>query len=344
MKAKAGADIVIASQFVPVALMYGAAGGMDTSAIRRELSLPETLAATVQLPLSVIASIAEKIAVGLGDPHYALTLAERVPRGIGGVGELAARTAPTVGAAMDRISRFARIIPPHQNLTWSRGAGELRWEYSVPLASPPFAGRHTNEYVVAAFYRLMRELVGAKLETKRVWFAHGPVSPRAYATHFGTREVAFDCESDGIAFDESVADLPVVTADAAMHDVLERYAASLLPAAAPTQDRLHDVEKAVAELLVDGVPSLATIAKRLGLSPRTLQRRLQDEKTTFGDLVDRIRSAAARQHLQGSRLSVSEIAYVLGYSDGRAFARAFERWTGTTPTGFRAHAGAHDPE
>lgn len=340
-------DPVIESQFVPLAFAYAAAKGADLDALRAALDLGagDAIPApgeTMPLALSRIARVADRIAEAVGDPHLGLTLAELVPRGVGGAGELAARSAPTVGAALERCARYARIITPHQELSFTRTEDEIQLAYRVPGGSPPFAGRHTNEYALAAFLRLVREVAGDRPKVRRIWLAHqDPAQLPRLEAYFDTKTVELAKDTVGIAFDAELADRPVPAADPALLRVLEEYARKLMPAEEPGDPGvLGAVRRAVAGLLVDGVPSLGDTAKKMAVGERTLQRQLKAEGTSFAELVEEIRRSLARQHLEGTSMSVGEIACVLGYSDGRAFARAFARWFGESPSEFRARGRA----
>ena len=85
-------------------------------------------------------------------------------------------------------------------------------------------------------------------------------------------------------------------------------------------------------LVPDGTCSLKNVSSLLSLGEKTLKRRLQARGTSFRQLVEQIRQAIARQHLQQSTLSLSELAYKLGYSEPSAFTRAFKRWFGVAPS------------
>jgi AraC-like DNA-binding protein len=91
------------------------------------------------------------------------------------------------------------------------------------------------------------------------------------------------------------------------------------------------VENAIAAALPHGDARADSIAKSLGLSQRTLARHLTDEGTTFSDLLNGIRRDLSARYLEDSTLSISEIAWLLGYHDIGAFSHAYKRWTGTTP-------------
>ena len=98
-----------------------------------------------------------------------------------------------------------------------------------------------------------------------------------------------------------------------------------------------ETRDAVRVALEDGQPQLAEVAKRLKTSPRTLQRRLGAEGTSFQDVVDSVREELARIYMADTkrRYTVGELAYLLGFSEISALSRAFKRWTGMTPTQWR---------
>jgi AraC-like DNA-binding protein len=109
----------------------------------------------------------------------------------------------------------------------------------------------------------------------------------------------------------------------------------------PHQDSLtRQVRGLLTEALKAGDPRLETLSQRLGLSARTLQRRLREEGTSHQDLLDEVRSELSRRYLLEPELAICEVAYLLGFSEPSAFHRAFRRWTGVTPKAFRMSRGS----
>ena len=105
-------------------------------------------------------------------------------------------------------------------------------------------------------------------------------------------------------------------------------------------DLVAQSQQEIMRALGDGEPDIETIADALAVSTRTLQRRLEERDLTFSKLVDQVREDQARNLVSSGGMSLSEIAFFLGYSDQSALTRAFKRWTGQTPKSFRmAHAG-----
>jgi AraC-like DNA-binding protein len=98
------------------------------------------------------------------------------------------------------------------------------------------------------------------------------------------------------------------------------------------------VENAIAELLPHGQAAQSAVAKQIGMSQRTLARRLAEEGCSFSELLSKVRRALADRYLMNPSLSISEIAWLLGYAEVSTFTRAFQRWTGASPSATRASA------
>jgi AraC-like DNA-binding protein len=94
------------------------------------------------------------------------------------------------------------------------------------------------------------------------------------------------------------------------------------------------VQRALLEALPDGAPSKPAIARSLGMSARNLQRHLAAEGTSFKEVLSQARIGLARQYVAERRLSVTEIAFILGFADTSTFSRAFKRWTGKSPRAY----------
>ena len=101
---------------------------------------------------------------------------------------------------------------------------------------------------------------------------------------------------------------------------------------------LDQVHQLIAEALQQGLPTLGQIARRMAVSERTLRRRLEEQGTTFRAVLDETRARISRSYVSDRRLPLSEVAFLLGFSEPSAFHRAFKRWTGSTPAAFRSRA------
>jgi AraC-like DNA-binding protein len=205
-------------------------------------------------------------------------------------------------------------------------------------------GRHLNEFFVALFVMQMRHLSRAKVVPELVWFAHAkPPDVSELAEFFMTSSLEFGAESNGIVISAEALSLPVHSADPTLLAILDGLAEKTLAAKPPVEKFSLQVRHAVRERMNGTVPELPALATIFHMSERTFQRRLGDESTNFQNLVDSVREELARLHMAEQKLSLGEIAYLLGYAEHSAFLRAFKRWTGVTPQRYRQDAVSPAP-
>lgn len=144
----------------------------------------------------------------------------------------------------------------------------------------------------------------------------------------------FDAPFDEIRLPDAILALPTPRADPMLAAFFERYLDAIV-ARLPADSFVGRSVAAIEPMLPDGVVQLEVVADCLRVSTRSLQRRLADAGTSFSDLVDRTRQTRALGLLDAG-VAIGEIAWMLGYSEPSAFHRAFFRWTGSTPSGWRA--------
>ncbi|WP_162453676.1 helix-turn-helix domain-containing protein [Phytoactinopolyspora mesophila] len=200
-----------------------------------------------------------------------------------------------------------------------------------------------DQFVMRSLLRLVNAGQSAPLVPVRLTFAHPTSVPRReLADVFGTSRIEVDAGANTMTLLAADALAPLPNADARLHQILRRHTAMHLEATRglPSwEDKLH---LAIETALSQGTPSLDAVAHRLTVSPRTLQRQLQQRETSWRRELDRARHTLAVRLLHDGRLSVQSIAARLEYADARAFRRAFQRWTGQTPDEFRRAKAAAD--
>lgn len=191
-----------------------------------------------------------------------------------------------------------------------------------------------EEFVLALILRRVREATGQDLTPVRVAFTHRVTRRRRdLVDEFGTGHIDFGAPYSEITFVNAAA-IPT-GGDPALGDALCRYAGLLLTTSrrAPDwRDRLHI---AISDALACGEAGLDSVAQRLAMSPRTLQRRLAETDSTWSAEIDKVRHQQARSLLRDTSLPVQAIAARIGYTDARTLRRAFRRWSGQTPDDFR---------
>jgi AraC-like DNA-binding protein len=199
------------------------------------------------------------------------------------------------------------------------------------------AERHHIEFWLVTLVRICRQVTNGRLAPSRLKTKHfrngTPAEIRAF---FGV-DIEFGASADEICFPRPVALLSVVGRDEHLNELLRRYAEEAL--ARKPRERLSVRSKAediLPKLLPHGKAMVPEVARQLGMSSRTLSRRLAEEGTSFAEILDQLRPALAKRYLHDETLPVSEIAWLLGYREVSSLTHAFKRWTGMTPRRFRS--------
>ena len=257
------------------------------------------------------------------------------PRDLGLWG-YAALSAPTVGSA---LATLVELFPLHQqssSMRLTRDAnGLMCLDYRIE--APGIVERRQDaELTLGQILSFMRTSLGARWSPEEVHFEHPrPESWREHEQAFGA-PVFFSRPSNALLFNARVLNVPMPTRDprlmVAMRQCLEQIAGRIDLRASITDQ----VRTAVRARLAEGVPSLQDIAAELRLSPGHIQRELNFDGLTFMGLVENARRDLALHYLCQRQLSLSEISFLLGYSEPSAFSRAVRRWTGSSPRAVRA--------
>jgi AraC-like DNA-binding protein len=324
----------IRSQVLPIFLARLRAAGLDPRALGVDLAVdvdvdPEQVS-EVSVPLERFHAFGEALATKLGDPLLGLHAAMALPRGTYGLVEFVFRSAPTPREALDRLVRYVPLINSLLAFTVVIDQGEARVEARI-AGQPTCLGRQGNEFILAIFFKIGRELAGQAWSPRRVWFAHdAPADTSELRRYFGTEALVFDAGANGMSFDVALLDRPIPTADVALYSLLDREARERVARLGPN-DELEVVREKIRLSLQKGEPSIERVAQAMAMSTRALQRWLSSKGTTFRGVVEEVRQALAQMYLHDHRRPLTEVAFLLGYSDLRAFVRAHKRWTGTTP-------------
>jgi AraC-like DNA-binding protein len=330
------------SQFLPrlLAWMRAKGGAAHANALIAKYRLEETpglLAAEMVLPLDVFRDVCECAAELMNEPFVGLEVAADAPRGMYGIVEFAARSAPTATEALDRTIRFLRLFNDIVELKLeTTREGSARIVHRI-AGEPTCAGRQTNEYVMATLVRIGHELVGA-FAPSSIDFAHPkPRDIGRLMRFFGTPSIRFGRGENVITISSDVLRRPVATRDAALLPVLVQHAERILPEVSGLGGPVIGLRDEMQRTL-EGRKAVTTqaIAKRLGVSSRSLQRRLEDAGTSFRDELDAVRCALADRYLDQRHLSIGDVACALGFTSQSGFERAFRRWHGVTPGRRRA--------
>jgi AraC-like DNA-binding protein len=324
--------------FVPRVLSYVAAHGGDVAALATRFGLPEDARSRPSLELSAakIGGVSDAAAAMLADPflglHIGISEQNRLPGLLGGV----AANAPTVGACLERIIRYQALMKSPTVLRLLRGPRDFSivYEQQIPGFDP---GRHNVEFAITKVVHGIREVSREHVIPCRIAFSHAaPARITPLVDFFGTDRITFSADASAVSFDREVLDLPVVGARPELSSVLDKMADDQL-ASASDRDLLGKLRLHIRRALgAGGAPTLELLAPAVAMSPRTLQRRLQEHDLTFHGFLDEVRRELAVHYLRHVGMDVDSVAEALGYAQPEAFSRAFKRWLGTTPGAYRS--------
>lgn len=249
-----------------------------------------------------------------------------------GVVGIAAMSSPNFGVAVQRKARYSRLIWGDDYQVHQRGGEALVVLAPSGPVRPYTQGKIDLE--LASLLTFGRRFTGVHLVPLRVTLRRAAPAWRArYDEVFGC-PVLFAQEADSIVFSQQDFELPLLSRNAQLAALVAGGAEEAL--ARQGSAALHQRVGQVIDGLLEGdEPALSAVARQLCMSERTLQRRLARERLRFTDLLDQRRQLAAKRHLAGSPATADEVAFLLGFATTSSFFRAFKRWTGQTPEGWR---------
>ncbi|MDP3857466.1 MAG: AraC family transcriptional regulator [Stagnimonas sp.] len=316
------------------------AAQVDADALLREAGIaPESLSdPQARLPVTQTTRLWKLAVAATGDPAFGLKVAREVqPTTFHALGyALAAST--TLGEAFARAARYCRIVTD---------AGDLAVEVhdeechvllrTAPGESPP--AEEATDAFAALQARTALVLTGGAVLPRRVELRRvAPADATPYERAFRA-PVRFGADENRLVFAVADCARPLEGGNAELARLNESLAAQQL-ARLDAADLPARLRALMIVRLPDGEPTAADLAAALHLSLRSLQRKLAERGLRYEALLDDTRHELAQAHLRDARLSLNEVAFLLGFSDASSFTRAFRRWTSLTPSAWREqHSG-----
>lgn len=248
----------------------------------------------------------------------------------------AARVCPTVGQALQRLVRFFSVFHRRTRVRLEVDGGLARFtkDGDGRVVQCP----HGTLAMLGNVVLRLRSVLTGGFPVREVWFTHArPANVDEYARIFAA-PLRFEQPCNALICERAQLDWQLPTRSPGLLELLDRHLAQI--AAPPCDDFLDQVRRELADHLHDALLNVTRVARRLGMSQRTLQRRLQDAGRGFQDLLDEVRRELALRQLAEGRLTIGEVAHGVGFADLRSFYRAFKRWTGTAPGQHRARGQA----
>ncbi|MBV1861971.1 MAG: AraC family transcriptional regulator [Nannocystaceae bacterium] len=269
-----------------------------------------------------------------GEPSFGLTTAGFIKPGSFDVLDYMCRNSASVGDGLRLYCNYTPLLHDHIEAT-------IRVEDDVAalrhvLLDGATLPRQYAEFIIASLLVIVRQASASCVQPLAVYFAHDePADTTSHTALFGC-PVSFLSNHNGFELSLEDFERPLVAAQPGLLQVLERQAEQLLERSPrPAPSLVDRVRAAIVKDLRSGRTSIARVARSLGFGERTLRRRLDEEGSSYQEVLGELRMELASRYLEDERLAIDEVAFLLGYSDRSAFIRAFRHWTDRTPAQFR---------
>lgn len=280
------------------------------------------------IPYARSAELCEWAIARTRDLDLGLHAAEAIQPGDLDVLEFAARSCANFAEAIEVVNRYIALLREGAAFQLEPAGEQCIWHFQMAIETP----RVINDWTVAIYVLLGRAMAPREpaLHTEVHVTHERPSDTREYERILRV-PVKFGESCNRLVFPSRVLALPIEGASPQLHAVMRRYAGDLLQQRMRLQGFSDQVRTAVVETLRGSQGGADGVASKLGMSARTLNRRLQREGTSFMTLYDDVRRELALSYLDQPSLNIAEVAFMLGFSQTPAFSRAFKRWTGASP-------------
>ncbi len=325
------------ASFMTAAAAYAVQRGLPLERIAEAAGLePHAMIATPErVPEDAVSRILGLLQQHVPDEAVALDMAAAAPLHFLGPLMPAAGLVPDLRAGIEMFVRFRSVL-----------STSVVMEFIETPPGPMLRLEHPNDLEFGALSSEMGLAMGARViaigfglpdALRKVWFSHAPAAPlERYADAFSV-PVRFDAPFNALLFHAERLDDPIDPDASAQLRILRAHL-ELVRQKLERQEEpaeLRRIREAATRNAAQREYSAASLARRVGMSLRTLQRRVGELGTSVQALIDDVRAATARQLLSDPELSLFEVAFALGYTTESAFRRAFRRWTGQSPAHYR---------
>ncbi|WP_328601558.1 AraC family transcriptional regulator ligand-binding domain-containing protein [Nocardia terrae] len=307
-----------------------AANGLEAEWLLAEAGIPEwTLEdGDIQVPSSGFARLWEAAARALDDPIVPVRLGCRFALGAGGLCDYLFSTSPTIGEGLATVGPYISDISTNHRLSFvEEDNGDIRFGFEI-IEGDDTARDLTHLWAVASLLGRPRRVAAGPFDAVLVRLRQRP--PRNHTDMYdllGTRAIEFGASEDSITFRAADMEVPLTTADPVLHAILEKVAATVPPPPPLASAWVDHVAGALEQALAAGDATLDSVARRLMVSRRTLQRRLTEAGTTWRQELDRARLERLRRaDTAGAHLGRARQAEILGYAGPQSIRRAARRW------------------
>lgn len=273
---------------------------------------------------------------GLPRAHIKLGASMRC-EDLGAVG-LAWKSSPTLMDGWDRAQRYVGVVAGVRALELSRDEETTEVRFLRLTDEAPVGAKLSNEATFASFIAICREASGRRFKPVRAFCAHQFIGDKAFLEEYIGCALEDRAGINAIVISNDELALPNAVGDDAISRFFDERVEEMLAERSTDIPIAMQVKAEIGKNLSGGIPKLSDVASALGMSARTLQRKLSDEGAVFQDLVDQARRELSERLLRTTQYPLVEIAFLTGFAEQSGFTRAFKRWAGETPRSYRLNS------
>ena len=333
------ASPTVSQSFMHAAFEYLASQGIDETAVLKHLKRKSKLQLMLngRVSLKNYQHLFDAGQTLTGDEQFGLNMGTSpMPRSWGLVSHLA-MSAPTPLIALSALMNYSRLQLDFAQFYLAEPEDDhliLSWQSNTSRRP----SRHVIEHMFANIVTLSNSQIGYPTHNIRIEFKHNAAGSTEYMEKVLNADISFGCDADRIFIPKLFLELPSRYDQDDLFTYTEDLARQRLMELREEDKLINSVRGIILNQLPFGLPKIDAIAKALGTTPRTLQRRLLERQLKYQILLDDVRRELARGLIVKPDLTLSDVANYLGFNDQSAFQHAFQRWEGTTPGKFRQDA------
>jgi AraC-like DNA-binding protein len=307
---------------------------------RTELHFSDLLNPETRIPLTKMWALWRAAEQVTGDEALGISVASRIDPKSNmswpapfSIHEHVGRSSATMRESIVRQARILRLLRDAVTITLEELGADTLVRFDFASLNEPRSLKH---FQMAAGMLFSRRVVADDLPPPReVRFAHPAPADVGVFERFFQAPLRFEAQEFGFLVESALLAQPLPTANPQMLFMLEQRAKTALEALPAVDDFVQLVRERIEAELPDGNTNASHVAEKLGISQRTLHRKLQAESTSYQDLLDQVRCRLAQRHLVLRKHSINEVAALVGFAQPSAFHRAFKGWTGETPADYQ---------
>lgn len=252
-----------------------------------------------------------------------------------GAAGLAWKSSPTLMDGWDRAQRYVGVVAGVRALEIVRGEETTEIRFLRLTDEAPVGAKLSNEATFASFTAICREAANRHFKPVQAFCAHEFIGDKAFLEDYLGCSVKDRAGVNAIIISNEELALPNAVGDNAISRFFDERVEEMLAEMNARIPVAVQVKSEIGKNLSGGVPKLSDVARALGMSARTLQRKLSDEGAVFQNLVDQARRELSERLLRTTQYPLVEIAFLTGFAEQSGFTRAFKRWAGETPRSYR---------